>query len=167
MRKANLFVIMGVSGTGKTTIGRLLSEELGLPFFDGDDFHPEANITKMASGKPLNDEDRRDWLIELNNLLKSKIDVGGVLACSALKNAYRITLCKGVEGQLHFIYLKGSIQEVKSRMEQREDHFMPLQLLQSQFDALEEPTDEITVSIMDTPKGILKNILGQLRMKNV
>lgn len=159
----NLFVIMGVSSTGKSTIGKLLSKKLNLPFFDGDDFHPEANITKMASGKPLNDEDRHEWLVTLNDLLKSKRDTGAIVACSALKSSYRTLLKKGIEEQLCFVYLKGSFQEVKSRMTERKGHFMPLALLQSQFDALEEPNDAIVVSIMETPDRVVQNIVEQLQ----
>jgi len=153
---------MGVSGTGKTTIGQLLAKKLALPFFDGDDFHPEANVAKMASGKPLNDQDRQEWLITLNRLLQSKKDSGAIVACSALKNSYRTILSKGIEGDLCFVHLKGSLEEVKSRMEQRKGHFMPLKLLQSQFDTLEEPKDAITVSIMATPNDIIRDILAQL-----
>lgn len=159
----NLFVIMGVSSTGKSTIGKLLSKKLNLPFFDGDDFHPEANITKMASGKPLNDEDRHEWLVTLNDLLKSKRGTGAIVACSALKSSYRTLLKKGIEEQLCFVYLKGSFQEVKSRMTERKGHFMPLALLQSQFDALEEPNDAIVVSIMETPDRVVQNIVEQLQ----
>lgn len=162
MPKTNLYVIMGVSGTGKTTIGKLLSGVLNIPFFDGDDFHPESNIAKMVSGKPLNDEDRHDWLVALNQLLKSQMDTGAIIACSALKGVYRKTLKEGVSSDLRFIFLQGSFKEVRSRLEQREDHFMPLELLQSQFDTLEEPKDAITVSIMETPDKIIQTILNQL-----
>ena len=163
MPEHNLFVVMGVSGTGKTTIGKLLSKTLHLPFFDGDDYHPESNIAKMASGKPLSDEDRHEWLVTLNKLLNSKRSVSGaIVACSALKHSYRTTLSNGIAESLHFVYLKGSFEEVKSRMEQRKGHFMPLELLQTQFDTLEEPNDAITVSIMETPNHIVKNILTQL-----
>lgn len=153
---------MGVSGTGKTTIGNLLSKELNLPFFDGDDFHPETNIIKMASGNPLNDEDRHEWLIGLNQLLISKRNTGAIVACSALKKSYRRILKEGIEEDLHFVYLKGSFQEVKSRMEKREGHFMPLELLKSQFHALEEPKNAIVAPIMETPSNIVQNILHQL-----
>ncbi|MEM8929453.1 MAG: gluconokinase [Bacteroidota bacterium] len=162
MPKHNLFVIMGVSGTGKTTIGKLLSEELDLPFFDGDDFHPEANITKMASGKPLNDEDRQEWLVSLHQLLSSKKDNGAIVACSALKKSYRVILKEGIEKDLRFVYLKGSFQEVKSRMEKRKGHFMPMELLKSQFHSLEEPENAIVAPIMGTPDDIVQSVLDQL-----
>ena len=163
MTKNNLFVIMGVSGTGKTTIGKLLSSALHLPFYDGDDYHPEVNITKMASGKPLDDDDRLGWLVALNELLTSKNNTGAIVACSALKNAYRTILSKGLEESLHFVYLKGSFEEVKSRMERRKGHFMPLELLKSQFDTLEEPNNAITVSILGTPDEIVQEILDELQ----
>ena len=154
---------MGVSGTGKTTIGKLLSSALHLPFYDGDDYHPEVNITKMASGKPLDDDDRLGWLVALNELLTSKNNTGAIVACSALKNAYRTILSKGLEESLHFVYLKGSFEEVKSRMERRKGHFMPLELLKSQFDTLEEPNNAITVSILGTPDEIVQEILDELQ----
>lgn len=162
MDQINLFVIMGVSGTGKTTIGKLLAKELQLSFFDGDDFHPEVNITKMASGNPLNDDDRKEWLISLNNLLKSKKEKGAVVACSALKQAYRTILSRELEKDLQFIFLEGSFEEVKTRMEQRKGHFMPLHLLQSQFDTLEEPENAITFSIAQTPEKIIQDLINQL-----
>jgi gluconokinase len=156
-----LFIVMGVSGTGKTTIGKLLSETLDIPFFDGDDFHPKSNITKMASGLPLNDEDRYDWLVALNQLLKTHQDKGAIVACSALKKAYRTILSDGISKRLYFIYLQGSFEEVKSRLEERKGHFMPLELLKSQFDTLEEPKNAITVSIMRTPNEIVREIVDR------
>ena len=155
---------MGVSGTGKTTIGKLLSKQLNIPFFDGDDFHPEANIIKMASGKPLNDNDRHDWLVALNQLLKSKEDTSGaIVACSALKASYRTILRHDIHGRLHFIFLEGSFELIQSRLQQRKGHFMTSQLLQSQFDALEIPQQAIVVSIADTPDKIIQDIQNQLK----
>ncbi len=164
MSSNKLFIIMGVSGTGKTTIGRLLSKKLDIPFYDGDDFHPEANITKMASGQPLDDEDRYDWLIALNKLLNAKVQTGAIVACSALKRSYRAILRQGIDEDLHFIYLRGTFEEIKSRLEQRKGHFMPLGLLKSQFDTLEEPKDAITISIASAPEEIVKAIQKELKL---
>ena len=162
MREPKLYVIMGVSGTGKTTIGKLLAEAIDIPFFDGDDFHPRANLEKMESGRPLNDEDRHGWLVSLNQLLKSKKESGAIVACSALKKSYRTILIEGLTDQLKFIFLQGTFEEVKTRMEQRKGHFMPLELLQSQFETLEEPENAIKVSIRDAPSQILQKLLDRL-----
>ena len=161
--KNPVFIIMGVSGTGKSTIGKLLSENLGIPFFDGDDYHPEANIKKMQSGIPLNDEDRYGWLMALNSLSKEHKQRGAVIACSALKSSYREILRKDMGTNTVFVYLEGSFELVKSRMEKRDSHFMPIDLLKSQFDTLEPPEDAITVSIALLPESIVTVILEQIR----
>ncbi len=160
----DVFIVMGVSGTGKSTIGQLLSQKLGVPFFDGDDFHPQANIDKMASGKPLNDDDRFGWLIALNELAKKHKGNGAIIACSALKVSYRDILRNGMEDSLQFIYLEGTFDLIKSRMEQRDTHFMPTKLLESQFETLEPPHNAITVSIAQTPEGIISLILREIDM---
>ncbi len=157
-----VLVVMGVSGSGKSSIGQLLSKKLNRPFFDGDDFHPEANIKKMKSGFPLNDEDRKDWLVALNQLCMEHRENGAIIACSALKKNYRSLLRAGMGNCLGFVYLKGSFDLVKSRLEQRKSHFMPNELLQSQFDTLEPPTKEITVSIDQTPDEIISEVLKHL-----
>lgn len=162
MPKKNLFVVMGVSGTGKTTIGKLLAKALSLPFFDGDDYHPQENISKMASGRSLDDDDRKGWLENLNNLIISNEQTGAILACSSLKQSYRDILSKGLHRKLHFVFLNGTFDEVKSRIEQRKGHFMPLELLTSQFETLERPKDCIEVSIMDSPSNIIEHILTQV-----
>lgn len=154
---------MGVSGTGKTTIGNLLAKALTVPFFDGDDFHPQANINKMAAGLPLNDNDRYDWLATLNQLAKNNKTKGAVIACSALKEKYRVQLSSTIEMKTVFVYLKGTFAEIKSRLDSREGHFMTSALLKSQFNTLEPPTDAITVSILHTPKQITKEILNHLK----
>ncbi|PRX54520.1 gluconokinase [Flagellimonas meridianipacifica] len=157
-RKQMVFIIMGVSGTGKSTIGKLLSLKLNIPFFDGDDFHPEANIKKMASGKPLDDEDRYDWLVALNQLAQEHKSRGAVIACSALKSSYREILKNDMGSSLKFVYLEGSFELVKSRLEKRKAHFMPIDLLKSQFETLEPPTDAIKVSIALSPEKIVEFI---------
>jgi gluconokinase len=163
MTKTKVLVVMGVSGTGKTTVGKLLSEQLGYPFFDGDDFHPEKNIKKMASGKPLNDDDRKGWLLKLNQLALEKQDTGAVIACSALKKTYRSLLRAGMGSGIQFIYLNGSFDLVKSRLENRKDHFMPIALLKTQFEALEPPSKAISVSIAQKPDLIVQEVLKQLK----
>lgn len=163
MTKGKVLVVMGVSGTGKTTVGKLLSEQLGYPFFDGDDFHPEENIKKMASGTPLNDDDRKEWLLKLNQLAVEKQDMGAVIACSALKKAYRSLLRAGMGSNLRFIYLEGSYDLVKSRLENRKDHFMPIALLKTQFETLEPPSKAISVSIAQQPAQIVQEVLKQLK----
>ena len=142
------FLIMGVSGSGKSTLGKALAQELGWEFFDADDFHSPENIAKMSAGIPLTDLDRAPWLETLNHLLisTSMEDRHPVLACSALKENYRTRLLAGVEG-MAVIHLKGSYEEVRSRLMAREGHYMKEQLLQSQFDALEEPESAIVLDV--------------------
>lgn len=162
MIKNKRFILMGVSGTGKTTIGKLLSKELNIPFFDGDDFHSEANVAKMQSGTPLNDEDRYGWLLALNNLLSEQVEAGAIVACSALTQDYRSLLTKNLDPSPRFLYLKGTFDEVRSRLMQRKGHYMPIDLLGSQFETLEEPENAIAVSIMQTPEEIVQAFLNAL-----
>ena len=159
----SIFIIMGVSGTGKTTIGKLLSKTYGFPFFDGDDFHPSANIEKMASGRPLDDNDREGWLKSLNKLAQEHIKSGAIIACSALKEIYRETLSEGITNKIVFVFLKGSFEQVKSRLDNRKGHFMSSALLKSQFDTLEEPKDAIEASIQLSPEEIITTIQNQLK----
>jgi len=164
--RSSILVIMGVSGSGKTTIGQLLSAELICPFIDGDDFHPPVNIKKMSSGEALTDEDRWPWLEILTDKIQEYIqqEQSMVLACSALKKSYREILC--VERELvQFIYLKGNYATIVRRMQSRENHFMTKSLLQSQFATLEEPEDAIVVDISPSPSEILKSIRGLLQPK--
>lgn len=156
-------ILMGVTGCGKTLIGGLLSERLGLPFFDGDSFHPPANIEKMSSGIPLNDEDRKPWLEALSNHLAEQENKGGcILACSALKKSYRDILDKKKKINVRFVYLKGTSELIGQRLTLRDNHYMPPRLLRSQFEALEEPDDAITVSVDPSPKTIVEEIAGKL-----
>ena len=164
--RSSILVIMGVSGSGKTTIGQLLSAELICSFIDGDDFHPPVNIKKMSSGEALTDEDRWPWLEILTDKIQEYIqqEQSMVLACSALKKSYREILC--VERELvQFIYLKGNYATIVRRMQSRENHFMTKSLLQSQFATLEEPEDAIVVDISPSPSEILKSIRGLLHLK--
>jgi len=148
MKMIRFFIVMGVSGSGKTSVGKSLAEHLGWDFYDADDFHPPANIEKMADGIPLDDSDRAPWLAALHDLISSSLIQSrpGVLACSALKERYRRRLLEG-NADVQLIYLKGSYDLIWSRMIVRKDHYMKPQMLQSQFDALEEPSDALTVDI--------------------
>lgn len=158
-----IFFVMGVSGCGKSTIGKLLATSLAIPFFDGDDYHPDANIQKMKAGMPLNDDDRHEWLVRLNELAKENMENGAVIACSALKEKYRIALNLGIDDKVRWVFLEGTFKEVLDRLQKRAGHFMPVELLRSQFDTLEPPQNAITVSIGKTPKAIVSEVLHQLK----
>lgn len=158
--------IMGVSGVGKSTIGQLLAEALQIPFFDGDDFHSQENKVKMSSGKPLNDEDRFGWLQILNDLAREQLKTNScVIVCSALKASYRNILKSGIENNNEWVYLCGHFEQILDRINSRENHFMPSELLQSQFDTLEEPQESIKVDVSLTPKEIIKKVRNQLEEK--
>ena len=164
--RSSILVIMGVSGSGKTTIGQLLSAELICSFIDGDDFHPPVNIKKMSSGEALTDEDRWPWLEILTDKIQEYIqqEQSMVLACSALKKSYREILCVDRE-LVQFIYLKGNYATIVRRMRSRENHFMTKSLLQSQFATLEEPRGAMGVDISPPPLEILKSIRELLQPK--
>lgn len=152
---------MGVSGCGKTTIGGQLAERLGWNFYDADNFHPVANVEKMASGVPLNDDDRRPWLLALHDLITNSLaeNKPGVLACSALKESYREILLANNE-HVQIVYLKGSFDLILSRMQARSEHYMKPEMLQSQFDTLEEPAGAMTVLISLSVDEIVTMILA-------
>jgi len=162
--KPKAIIVMGVSGSGKTTIGELLSEKTGIPFYDGDDFHPEENIKKMKAGHPLNDDDRLGWLEKINEFCIEQIEANTscIIACSALKGSYRKILRKDIEKSTEFIYLLGDFKLIEERLAGRVSHFMPIALLKSQFETLQPPKHAITVNIADTPEEIVTEILEQL-----
>ncbi len=158
----HIYFVMGVSGCGKSTIAPLLAGALSLPFFDGDDFHPPANVRKMAAKSPLTDEDRHDWLLALNQLAREHRKKGAVIVCSALKESHRRKLSRGIETQVVWVFLKGSFDLILSRLHNRKGHFMPVELLTSQFEALEEPEGALVVPIGSTPGEIVQQILSRL-----
>jgi gluconokinase len=157
-------IVMGVAGSGKTTIGKALAARLGWDFFDADAFHPPTNVAKMAAGMPLDDDDRAPWLAALHELLARTRREGRhpVLACSALKQPYRDTLLAGNAG-IRVVYLQGNCDLILSRMANREDHYMKPGMLRSQFDALEEPEDALTVDIARPVEKIVGEILQRLK----
>ena len=162
---ALVVIVIGVSGSGKSTVGLALADLLDVPFLDGDELHPEANIAKMSAGRPLDDEDRLPWLAALAARVGAMAAAeGGVIACSALKRKYRALIDRRGEG-VEFVYLHGSRELIASRLATRHGHFMPTSLLDSQFETLEEPTaDEpfIRVEIAGTPEAIADAVLAAL-----
>jgi gluconokinase len=161
-----ILVIMGVSGAGKTTVGRQLADQLGWTYFEGDDYHPAANVEKMRRGVPLQDEDRWPWLAALRELIAEAHRKGGnvVLACSVLKQSYRDELSRGAPGDVRFVYLRGSEELVKHRLAGRKGHFMNPALLHSQFEALEPPNDAIVADIARDPHEIVDQIRHTLSL---
>jgi len=159
-------ILMGVSGSGKTTIGKRLSRRTGLPFFEGDNYHPRANVEKMSSGRPLDDADRRPWLVALHQLIQTNLERKRslILASSALKEKYRDTLRGDLGEQVVFVYLKGDFDLIYRRMKDRKDHFMGKEMLRSQFQALEEPEDGLTVSVDQPIPAIVGEIIQRLAL---
>ncbi|SES10785.1 gluconokinase [Pedobacter rhizosphaerae] len=162
-------MIMGVSGSGKTAVGKALAKALHAQFLDADDFHPAANISKMSAGIPLTDDDRKPWLVAVAEEVNSASSNGEtvVLACSALKKAYRILLGASITSPLKTIYLKSSFEQVRDRLEKRRGHFMPANLLKSQFDALEEPdqeeADTITLEVNGSINDVTQSCIAVLK----
>ncbi|HSM63397.1 MAG TPA: gluconokinase, GntK/IdnK-type, partial [Gillisia sp.] len=159
-----IFIIAGVSGVGKTTIGKRLSEKLKLPFYDADDFHPPENVTKMAQGIPLQDEDRESWLQTLaNNIQTWNSKSGAVLACSALKEKYRKKLLGDPEQAINWIFLNSDYQVILNRLSARKDHYFKPSLLQSQFEALEIPEYGLYIDVNKDEEQIIEEIMNKLK----
>ena len=158
---STVFIVMGVSGSGKSTIGRLLAKQLNLPFYDADDFHSPANITKMSHGIPLTDADRHDWLADLAaGIAKWEKAGGAVLACSALKETYRQTLQAGAQLPLRWAFLDGSRELLRSRLLSRKNHYMGVALLDSQLETLEKPAYALQLPLEgQRPQDIVAKII--------
>lgn len=158
-----VIILMGVSGAGKTTVGKRLAEALGWRFLEGDDFHPPANVAKMAAGIPLTDEDRMPWLQRLRGLVAEVLARGedAVLACSALKRTYRQLLTVD-PARVRWVYLWAPREVIASRLAARTGHFMPLTLLGSQWETLETPEDALQVDVTPGPDEVVATIRARL-----
>jgi gluconokinase len=159
-------VVMGVSGSGKTTVAQILADRLAWPYAEADELHPQANIDKMAAGTPLTDEDRRPWLRAIRDWLTAQTEAGrsAVVTCSALKVAYRDVL-REAEGRVRFVHLDGTIETIGERMSGRDGHFMPTSLLPSQFQTLERLGDEedgVVVPVAVSPHSVADAALHAL-----
>ena len=159
-----IVVLMGVTGSGKTTVGKALAANLGWKYLDADEFHPATNIAKMRAGVALDDADRQPWLETLASLISDNIQVGdsAVLACSALKRIYRDKLSFSTE--VRFVYLKGDRETIAERLRNRRDHYMNPTLLDSQFETLEEPTDALEINVMLPIDVIIQRIRTALKI---
>jgi gluconokinase len=157
-------ILMGVSGSGKSTVGASLAQRLGCPFLDADDFHPAVNVEKMKHGIPLNDEDRMPWLRRLHEELEHRLGSGAsvVLGCSALKESYRKILEEGLS-RIDFVFLDVDQLTLTERLGKRKDHFFPKELLESQFAALERPGDAIMVDARLPFQDLVEQIINALK----
>lgn len=167
MSKGKSFILMGVSSTGKTSVGTEVAHRLGIKLIDGDDLHPRANIIKMGRGQPLNDEDRAPWLERIRDAafsLEQKSEVG-IIVCSALKKKYRDLIREGNEN-VKFIFLHGDFELVLTRMKQRKGHYMKADMLKSQFDTLEIPQydekDVISIDINDSFDNVVAHCIESI-----
>ena len=156
MKPPKLIVLMGVSGAGKTTVGRLLADKLSGLFVDGDDLHPQANVDKMKHGIALTDDERWPWLDRVAQVIREHDGASPlIVACSTLKRSYRRRLGK----DYYLIYLKGTSSEISRRLQDRDHHFMPISLLESQFEALEEPDNALVLDLDQPPHEIAEKII--------
>ena len=164
-----VIVVMGVSGSGKSTVGALLAARLGWPFAEADEFHPAANVAKMRAGIPLTDEDRWPWLEAMADWIEARRNEGRscVVTCSALKRAYRDRLRRG-HGDLRFVHLAGDYGLIAERMRSRRHEYMPLALLESQFATLEPPREDegaLVLSVTEPPDALVQRIVAALALK--
>ncbi|YAI82696.1 MAG: gluconokinase [cyanobacterium endosymbiont of Rhopalodia sterrenbergii] len=160
-----IYIIMGVSGSGKTTVGKQLSFHLDYHFYDADNFHPPENIQKMSRGIPLDDKDRQPWLLSLSRLINNlqQHQENAVIACSSLKKSYRKLLQNNYQ-DLVWIYLKGSFEQILERLDKRKEHFMTSKMLKSQFKDLEEPDNAIILDIGSTTDQTIKQVLSKIAL---
>ena len=158
-------ILMGVTGSGKTTVGKALAERLGWDFFDGDDYHSIENIQKMSRGIPLTDEDRADWLNTLAGLIHQQLEKlePGILACSALKQRYRRRLAAAGDA-VSFVYLKGNPDIIRNRVKTRHDHYMRVEMVESQFAALEEPAGGLVLNIEQPVYDLVEEIIAYFKL---
>ncbi|SFU74931.1 6-phosphogluconate dehydrogenase/gluconokinase [Pustulibacterium marinum] len=159
-----IYIVMGVSASGKTTIAKKLSEQLKIKYIEADDYHSDANKEKMSNGIPLNDEDRLPWLEALHQVALEHIQdkTSAVMTCSALKEKYRKILTESIEENVQFIFLKGSYELIYDRIAYRKNHFMVASLLKSQFDTLEEPNNAIVVDVSGSIEENMNELMQQL-----
>lgn len=161
-----IYIVMGVSASGKTTLGKALATQLNLPFMDGDDFHSQANIAKMSAGFPLTDTDRAIWLNRLHETACKHLQIGCVIACSALKENYRKILSQGISQNIQWIVLTGKFEVIQARIQNRKDHFMPPGLLKSQFESLELPPYGIYLDVALSTEQMLEHIINAMAKTN-
>jgi gluconokinase len=159
-----IVILMGVSGSGKSTVGKILARDLGWAFVEADDYHPAANIDKMRRGVPLNDDDRRPWLAALRRRIDEVCAGGGnaVVACSALKHSYQDYLAHHAPESVRYVHLRGSEELIRERIAARKGHFMNPGLLHSQFETLEPPADALVVDVAPAPEVIAAQIRREL-----
>jgi gluconokinase len=159
-----ILLIMGVAGSGKTTLGQRAAAALGWPYFEADDFHSAANKAKMAAGTPLNDEDRAPWLAALRAKMDAERAAGrsAVFTCSALKERYRGVLMGGADNVV-LVYLSGDFETILARVGSRQGHYMKADMVRSQFEALEPPKDALTLDVRESPDALLAKILAAAR----
>jgi gluconokinase len=162
---AQIVLLMGVAGSGKTTVGRELARTLGWSFADADNFHPSANVAKMSAGEPLTDADRAPWLAAIRAHIDAKLarDESAVVTCSALKSGYRRGLLAG-DTRIHLVYLQGTREQLWARISERQNHFMKPAMLDSQLAALEEPADALTLNIAAPPAELISRIRTEFRL---